>query len=164
METALPDKTPAWLLSDSVIVFDGICRLCSRWTRFVIRRDKLRRFKLASVQSPEGQEILAHFGLPLDRFDTMLYIEQGRVYTRSDAVLRVIAQINGGWRHLALLRWLYRPLRDSVYDLVARHRYALFGTHAQCWLPGPEDADRFLDGARLRKNTKKENSAKEQGN
>ncbi|MES1940420.1 hypothetical protein T5B8_09261 [Salinisphaera sp. T5B8] len=130
---------------DRVILFDGVCRLCNAWCRFILKYDTQRRFKLASVQSAEGQAILAHFGLPTDRFDTMLYVEGRNAYERSDAFLRVVVQLGGAWRLFAVLRVCPRGVRDFVYDRIARNRYKIFGRYDACVLPSPDHAGRFLD-------------------
>ncbi|MET1076459.1 MAG: thiol-disulfide oxidoreductase DCC family protein [Pseudomonas sp.] len=130
--------------ADAVVLFDGVCKLCNGWAKFLIRHDPKRRFKLASVQSPEGQAILAFYGLPTDRFDTMAYVEGAHLYVRSDAVLRILAQLPRPWRWLRVLRSVPPGLRDWLYDRIALNRYRLFGRHASCLLPHPDHRERFL--------------------
>ncbi len=130
---------------DRVVLFDGVCKLCNAWSRFLIRFDRNRIFKLASVQSPQGQAILRWHGLPTDAFQTMLLVEGPRVFTRSTAFVRVVARLPFPW-FLAAGSWLIpRPVRDWLYDRVARHRYALFGRYDSCMLPDPDHRGRFLD-------------------
>ena len=130
---------------DRVILFDGVCRLCNAWCRFILKYDTHRRFKLASVQSREGQAILAHFDLPTERFDTMLYVEGCNAYERSDAFLRVVVQLGGAWKLFSGLRLCPRVVRDFVYDRIARNRYTIFGRYDQCVLPSSDHAGRFLN-------------------
>lgn len=132
---------------DRVVLFDGVCRLCNGWSQFLIRHDRSGNIRLCSVQSPQGQAILAWFGLPTERFDTMLYVEGSRAFEKSDAFLAVIAQLPAPWRYLRWLRLLPRVLRDGCYDRIAQNRYALFGRYEQCLLPAPEHRGRFLDQA-----------------
>lgn len=73
---------------ENVILFDGVCKLCNGWSRFVIHADKKRLFKLATVQSEQGQQILHHFGLPTDYFDTMVYVENDTIYVKSAHFLK----------------------------------------------------------------------------
>lgn len=131
---------------DRVVLFDGVCKLCNGWAKFLIRHDSGHSFKLASVQSPEGQAILGWFDLPTDRFDTMAYVEGDRLFVRSEAVLRVVGQLPRPWRLAAALRLLPRPLRDWCYDRIALNRYRLFGRYDSCLLPAADHARRFLDG------------------
>lgn len=129
---------------ECVVLFDGVCKLCNGWAKFLIRHDPEQRFRLASVQSAQGQALLAWFGLPTDHFDTMALIENGQLLLRSDALLRIVAQLPGAWRHLALLRGIPRPVRDWCYDRIALNRYRLFGRYDSCLLPSADHARRFL--------------------
>ena len=129
---------------DKVVLFDGTCRLCNGWSRFLLQHDRERRVKLCSVQSAEGQAILDWFGLPTEYFDTMLYVEGREGFERSDAFLRVIGQLPAPWSWLGGLRLIPRPLRDALYDPIARNRYRLFGRHEQCLLPSADHQRRFL--------------------
>ena len=129
---------------ERVVLFDGVCKLCNGWAKFLIRHDAEQRFRLASVQSAEGQELLAWGGLPTERFDTMALIENGQMLLRSDAVLRIVAQLPNPWRWLAWLRFIPRPVRDWCYDRVALNRYRLFGRYDSCLIPNADHARRFL--------------------
>lgn len=144
---ALPPHIQA---GDRVVLFDGVCRLCNGWAKFLIRHDQERRFRLCSVQSAEGQAILAWFALPTDAFETMAYVEGETLFVRSDAVLRIVAQLPGAWSLLAVLRFLPRVLRDWCYDRIARNRYRLFGRYDSCLLPDADHQRRFLDSAEPR--------------
>lgn len=128
-----------------VILFDGVCKLCNAWTRFVIRHDRAHRLKLASVQSPVGQRLLEHFDMPTTYFDTMLYIEGDRAYQKSDAFLRIAVQLGWPWKLFAVARLCPRLVRDWCYDRIARNRYRLFGRFDECVLPDADHARRFLD-------------------
>lgn len=140
-DQSLPPFTQA---GERVVLFDGLCRLCNGWVRFLIRHDPQQRFRLASVQSVQGQALLAWSGLPSERFDTMAYLEDGQLLVRSDALLRIVAQLPGPWRLLALLRVLPRPVRDWCYDRIALNRYRLFGRYDSCLVPDPDHERRFL--------------------
>ncbi|TBU88320.1 thiol-disulfide oxidoreductase DCC family protein [Phytopseudomonas dryadis] len=129
---------------DRVVLYDGVCKLCNGWSRFLLRHDRDARFKLCCVQSPQGQAILAWFDMPLDRFDTLLYVDGEHAHARSDAFLRIIAELPAPWRYLSALRLLPRGLRDWGYERIAQNRYRLFGRYRHCPLPRPEDRARFL--------------------
>ena len=148
MPTSQTRPAPAPLLKpgETVVLFDGVCKLCNGWARFLISHDRQRRVRLAAVQSPEGQALLAWAGLPLDQFDTLAVIRDRHYWVRSDAVLEIIAQLPRAWRPLLLLRGIPRVLRDWVYDRIARNRYRLFGKYDTCLLPDPDHEQRFLKG------------------
>ncbi|MFJ7284598.1 thiol-disulfide oxidoreductase DCC family protein [Pseudomonas sp. NPDC099000] len=142
--TLRPSPAPLLQPGETVVLFDGVCKLCNGWARFLIRHDRDRRVRLAAVQSPEGQALLAWAGLPLDQFDTMAVIRDRHYWVRSDAVFEVIAQLPGAWRPLRLLRACPRRLRDWAYDRIALNRYRLFGKYGTCLLPTPDHERRFL--------------------
>jgi predicted DCC family thiol-disulfide oxidoreductase YuxK len=127
-----------------IVLFDGVCNLCSGAVQFIIRRDPAGRFRFASLQSPLGEELLARFGIDRDVTDSVILVEGDRCYQESDAALRVARGMKGAWKALAALRLIPRPLRDAVYRLVARNRYRWFGRQETCWLPTPELRGRFL--------------------
>jgi len=129
---------------DRVVLFDGVCKLCGAWARFLIRYDRHRVFRLASVQSAEGQAILQWFGLPVDHYETMVLVEGSRAYFKSAAFIRVVARLPFPWFVAAAMWLLPAPIRNWLYDRVALNRYAIFGKHDACVLPGPDHAARFL--------------------
>jgi predicted DCC family thiol-disulfide oxidoreductase YuxK len=126
------------------VLFDGVCNLCNGWVQFVIARDPQARLRLAAVQSPAGQAILAWCGLPTDEFDTMVFVEDGRAYFRSTAFLRAVRHLSWPWPLLSVGRIVPRPLRDWLYDRVAKNRYRLFGRQESCMMPTPAIRSRFL--------------------
>lgn len=129
---------------DKVVLYDGVCKLCSAWVRFLIRFDRQQRFLLAPVQSKEGQAILAWYGLSTEVFDTMLLLEGPRLFTKSTAVLRVLWRLPMPWSSLAIVWLVPWFIRDWAYQGIALNRYALFGRHDHCELPEADHAKRFL--------------------
>lgn len=146
MPTSDTRPTPAPFLKpgETVVLFDGVCKLCNGWARFLIRHDHQRRLRLAAVQSPEGQALLAWAGLPLEQFDTLAVIRDRHCWERSEAVLEIIAQLPARWHPMLLLRGIPRFLRDWAYDRIARNRYRLFGKYDTCLLPNADHEQRFL--------------------
>lgn len=112
---------------ERVILFDGECPLCRRLVTFLIQADPQQRIRLATVQSPPGQDLLRWASLPVDHFSTVAYIANGQVSVRSEAFFNALAQLGWPWRALGIFRVLPRPLRDALYNLVARNRYRWFG-------------------------------------
>jgi predicted DCC family thiol-disulfide oxidoreductase YuxK len=129
-----------------VVLFDGVCNLCHGAVRFIIARDPAARFRFASLQSPVGQALLRDHRLgPGLGPDSLVLVEGGRAYTRSAAVLRIARGLRWPWPAAGALALVPRPLRDAAYDLVARRRYRWFGRQAECPLPTPDLARRFID-------------------
>lgn len=134
---------------EPILLFDGVCNLCNSAVRFVMERDRAASLRFASLQSDAGRALLARFGpLPTDvpggSPATIVLIEDGRAFTRSDAALRVAGHMRAPWPWLGFLRLVPRGLRDRVYDFVSRRRYRWFGTTDACRLPTADEAARFL--------------------
>lgn len=125
-----------------VIVFDALCVLCAANAQFVLRHDRDRRFRLASMQGPLGAALYRRHGIDPADPDTLLLIERGRVLRDSDAVLAIYAGCGWPWRAASSLRMIPRAMRDPIYRWIARHRYRIFGKRETCWIPSPEDRDR----------------------
>ncbi len=130
--------------NNKIILFDAICVLCNGWCRFIIQHDNHKLFKLASVQSEQGQELLQYFNMPTDYFNTMVYIEAGQAYVKSDAFFRIMSQLNWPWKALTLLHYIPASIRDWFYDRIALNRYQLFGQYSHCQLPTADHKSRFL--------------------
>lgn len=127
----------------AIVLFDGVCNLCQASVQFIIRHDPAARFQFASLQSGVAAELLAGRGRTPD-LDSVLLVEDGQVYSHSDAALRIARRLAWPWSWLYAFSVVPRPLRDAVYRLIARHRYRWFGRHDECWLPTPALRSRFL--------------------
>ncbi len=130
---------------EAIILFDGVCNLCSGSVQFIIKRDPDAYFKFASLQSDFGQRQLQEFGLSRTSFHSIILIRGDKVYQRSDAALEIARKLNGAWPLLYGFKILPRFLRDAVYNLIGRNRYKLFGKKDACWIPTPELKSRFKD-------------------
>ncbi|MBB5208993.1 thiol-disulfide oxidoreductase DCC family protein [Chiayiivirga flava] len=129
---------------EHVIVFDGVCLLCSGWVRFLLRVDRRGRYRFAAMQSDSGRTLLAQHGLDADDLVSFLLVSPARAWTDSDAIVQVLCGLGGAWRLAAVLRLVPRGLRDPLYRLIARNRYRLFGRRATCLVPDAVDRVRFL--------------------
>lgn len=119
---------------DDVILFDGVCIFCSRWVRFVVARDRAARFRFTPIQSPYGTRLAQALGIDAADPDTNAVIHGGVAYFKSDAALTVLSLLPG-WNWVRVLFAVPRPLRDGVYNLVARNRYRIFGKYETCMVP-----------------------------
>lgn len=128
----------------AIIVFDGVCVLCSGWVRFLLGRDRGQRFRFAAMQNEAGRALLARHGLDPDDPVTFLLLDGQGAHTDSDAIIRVLAGLGGAWRAAAAFRLIPRALRDAGYRRLARNRYRWFGRKPSCMLPAPEHRHRFL--------------------
>ena len=136
-----------------VLLYDGVCGLCNRTVRFVLKHDPQGLFRFAPLQSPLATRILARHGTNPSVLDTFYVVldyaadEQGdTLLSRSDAVLYVLKQLGGVWRMIGgVLRILPQIVRDWTYGVIVRHRYQIFGRHKTCPTPDQATRARFLD-------------------
>jgi predicted DCC family thiol-disulfide oxidoreductase YuxK len=129
-----------------VILFDGVCNLCSRSVQFVLKHDKPGKFRFASLQSSVARQMLMQRGLPADgHFNSFVLIKGYKVYTQSSAALRVLKQLGGGWPIFYVFLIVPPFIRNGIYDWISRNRYRWFGRRETCWIPRPEWSARFLD-------------------
>lgn len=128
----------------SVILFDGVCNLCNSFVQFVIKHDKYERFKFASLQSDFAKKELADSFIDTQKMSTVILLENGKLYSRSTAALRVLKKLNGLLPLLYIFIAIPTFIRDAVYNLIAKNRYKWFGKKDSCMIPSPELQRRFL--------------------
>lgn len=128
-----------------ILLFDGVCNLCNGTVQFVIERDPEAKVRFASLQSEFAQQRFAALNIPSSYMDSIVLLEQGRVFYKSTAALRLTRYLTGGWPLLRIWLIIPAPLRDLVYDWIARNRYRWFGRQETCWVPTPELRSRFAD-------------------
>lgn len=127
-----------------IIVFDAMCVLCTANARLVLRHDRQKKFRLASMQNETGAALYRKFGMDPADPDSLIIVDGDKLLRDSDAVIAIYRELGWPWRLLSLSRIIPQPVRDPVYRWVARNRYRLFGQRDSCWLPTPEQADRIL--------------------
>ena len=129
-----------------IVLFDGVCNLCSGGVQFILKRDRKDLFRFASLQSELGKQLLAERQIDPKTTDSMVLIQPGKAfYLRSEAALIIGKQLPGLWKLLAVFQWIPSSIRDIVYDFMARNRYRWFGKKESCMIPTPELKAKFLD-------------------
>lgn len=129
----------------AIILFDGVCSLCSRSVSFIISRDPAGYFSFASLQGEAGQALLQRLKLTGQPMDSIVLIEQGIPYVESTAALRISRHLTGLWKSAVILLLIPRPVRDILYRFIARNRYKWFGRQDRCMMPSAAIRDRFLE-------------------
>ncbi|WP_246845040.1 thiol-disulfide oxidoreductase DCC family protein [Bdellovibrio sp. NC01] len=127
----------------NVVFFDGICHLCNGFVDAVIIRDKQHSYLFAPLQGTTAEELLPE----KDRTDlnSVVYYEAGKLYYRSAAILKILSGLGGIYK-LAVIGWIIPgPLRDILYNLIAKNRYAWFGQRDFCRLPTKEERSYLLE-------------------
>jgi len=129
-----------------VILFDGVCNLCESTVHFVVRRDRNKRFRFASLQSEAAQKLLSRHEYAYDTLSSVLLIVDDKMYRKSRAALQIVRRLDGVWPALyCLLFWVPEFIADPVYDFIANRRYRWFGKKAECWMPDDDLRQRFID-------------------
>ena len=129
---------------EAIILFDGTCAFCEGSVKFIARRDPGRYFRFGASQSAQGARLLASHGLTRDMTRSMVLIEDGQVFLRSTASLRIAGHLTFPWRLASVFLWVPRPLRDGVYRIVAAVRHRIAGTSNACDIPPPEIRERMI--------------------
>ena len=136
--------------SEPLILFDGVCNLCSASVQFIIKHDRNELFRFAALQSPIGEELTSKSGEPQDtkldsKLDSVLLYYDNQIYRKSSAALHTLKLLGGIWAVLYVFIIIPSPIRDAVYDFIGKRRYRWFGKKDQCWLPDESLKKRFLD-------------------
>ncbi|MGX5832235.1 thiol-disulfide oxidoreductase DCC family protein [Mesorhizobium sp. 43Arga] len=139
-----PPAEPSFDASHPLVVFDGVCVLCSGFVRMVVRLDRQSRFRFATAQSPFGEALFRKHGLRTDVYETNLVLVDGLAFTKLDSLVAVMSELGWPWRAANALLLLPRPLRDRLYASIARNRYALFGRKDSCGIPSAELRGRLV--------------------
>ncbi len=125
-----------------VIFFDGYCGLCNGFVDFVMKIDKAGVFKFSPLQSDFAK---ANLKLEdIQQLKSVVVLIDGKTFRKAQAVMKVFAQLQGGWKALSTLGLLPSGILNLGYDLVAENRYRLFGKRETCRLPTPEERTRFI--------------------
>jgi predicted DCC family thiol-disulfide oxidoreductase YuxK len=127
-----------------IVIFDGECNFCDAAVNFIIDRDPDGVFRFAARQSAEGKRIMKEHGVPEVGLDSMILVDGDRVFVRSGAGLRIAKRLSGGWPIFYAFMAVPGPVRDAVYDVIAKNRKRLMGSRDACAVPTPERRARFL--------------------
>lgn len=128
----------------AIVLFDGFCNFCSSSVLFIIKRDRGVYFRFAALQTGSGKLIKEKYGLSLDKTDSIILIENNKVYYRSTAALRITRKLKGAWKLFYATIIIPPFIRDFFYDLVARNRYRWFGKRNTCFMPDQAVKERFI--------------------
>jgi predicted DCC family thiol-disulfide oxidoreductase YuxK len=129
----------------AVIFFDGVCNLCNGAIQFIIKRDKQETFRFSALQSNYAKEILPNYFSTTKQTDSIILLQNGKIYQQSTAALKIARRLSGLWPAVYIFIIVPKFIRDAVYHYIAKNRYRWFGKQESCWVPTPELKDKFLD-------------------
>jgi predicted DCC family thiol-disulfide oxidoreductase YuxK len=136
--------------SNPIVLYDGVCGLCNRAVQFLLKRDRHDRLRFASLQSDFAATLLKRHGRDHQDLDTVYAVlnygeANETLLAKSDAFLLLAKVISGVWSIARVARIIPRPIRNWLYDFVARHRYQVFGKYDACMLPDPRYKHKFIE-------------------
>lgn len=130
---------------DKVVLFDGICMFCNTSVDFVIQNEVGEDLFFTPLQSDVGKEILRAYEYPVDYTESILFLENGQLLTKSNAGLAIAKYLEFPFNWLRVFSIVPRFIRDAFYNVIARYRYKWFGKYDACMVPTPELRKRFLE-------------------
>lgn len=133
------------IANENIVFFDGVCNLCNASVDFLMRKDRHKRLKYASLQSELAKDILPGYNVDPADLDSFAFLTEGKVHQRSSAALKVTTKLGGGYPLLGAFWIVPKFIRDAVYNFIARNRYKWFGKKDSCRVPTPEERALFLE-------------------
>lgn len=128
-----------------LIIYDGVCVLCSNFIRWVYNRNSARDIYFTTMQSNYGKKIAKSVNIHPDNFDTIIYIENGIAYFKSDAIIHICSSLKQPWSTLRVGYAIFpQGLRNFFYDVIASNRYKLFGKSTECIIPDKQLVNRLI--------------------
>lgn len=128
----------------AVVFFDGVCNLCNASVQFVIKRDQKDKFRFAALQSETAVALLSAGDFNSTAINTIILLEEGKVYRRSTAALHIAKHLSGPWPMLYVFIIVPPFIRDFFYSLIAKNRYRIWGKSDSCMVPSAGMKQKFL--------------------
>ena len=130
-------------VDNRIVFYDGFCVVCSRFINLLIKADKKKLNRFTSISSKFSKKILKKKMQSKEIGKFIVYLSNGKVYSKSDAVLQIFIELGGIYNFFAFFKIFQSRFRNLFYDFFANNRYKWFGKFDQCHLPSKEIADRF---------------------
>lgn len=131
------------MLNKPIIFFDGVCNLCNASVQFVIAHDNKDQFGFTAIQGELAKDVLPKFNVDQTQLNTVLLLEEGKLYTKSSAALRIAKKLDGAWPLLYGFIIIPKFIRDWFYNIIAKNRYKWWGKQESCWVPTPQLKSKF---------------------
>lgn len=131
-------------MQSSIIFFDGVCNLCNNFIQLIIKNDRQEKFLFCPIQSDYSRKFLLDNKFNSEDSNSVILFIDGTFYTKSNAALRIAKSMNGLWPIFWIFIIIPTPIRNWVYDFIARNRIKWFGKRNECMVPSIENKKRFL--------------------
>lgn len=127
-----------------IILFDGVCNLCTSSIQFVLKHEKNKEFRFASLQSKFGENILKKHNLDIENYDSIIFLENDNIYFKSSAALKIAKKLKFPFNIISIFIISPKFIRNPIYNFIAKNRYKWFGKKDVCFVATEELLDRFL--------------------
>lgn len=127
----------------NIVLFDGVCNLCSRTVLFLIHYDKYNQLHFAAQQTNAGEKIKQQYSVK-ENCQSVIFIKNEKVYYKSAAIIEIAKLLKGWPKIITLFSIVPSFIRDGVYDMIANNRYAIFGKQTSCFLPSKSIEEKFI--------------------
>ncbi len=127
-----------------IVLFDGVCNFCVGSVQFMIKRDRKKVLRFASLQGEAGRAIAMAHGVDPDAIITLMLLEDGVLTNKSTASFRIARHLTFPWNLARFLLIFPRWTRDPFYMIISKYRYRILGKKEECMVPSPEIRARFL--------------------
>jgi predicted DCC family thiol-disulfide oxidoreductase YuxK len=128
--------------NEAIVFFDGVCNICNRFVDFLLRVDKRDRVKVASLQGSTASKVLSKD--EAERFDSIIFKLDGKIYYKSQAVLRILQHVGGFWKIAIIFKIIPRFIADCIYSIIAQNRFKWFGKRKTCRMPTLAEKSKLL--------------------
>lgn len=127
-----------------VIFFDGVCNFCNSSVSFIIKHDKKKLFKFASLQSEIAKKLITDIEIKREKPDSIILLQNNKTCQKSTAALKIAQKLRFPLNILIIFIAIPKFIRDFVYNIIAKNRYKWFGKKSECMIPSPDLKERFL--------------------
>lgn len=131
--------------SNPIVLFDGVCNLCTTSVRFLLAYNRTKNLHFASLQSDFAKDLLLQYKIFNSELSTIIFIEDKHIYIKSTAAFELSKHLIYPWRAIYFFKFIPKLITDWIYDLISKNRYNWFGRKDQCMIPKPEWKHRFFE-------------------
>ena len=126
-----------------IILFDGVCNLCNGTVDFLLKHNRKKQFRFASIQSESAKLLIRKFQIPAET-DSVIVIKSNQVYFESDAAIEIAGMLSFPWKMAVIFRFIPKKMRDIIYRWIAKNRYRWFGKRDICRISDPSEKESFI--------------------
>lgn len=130
--------------NNSIIFFDGVCNFCNYWANFALKHNKKQNLYFAPLQSEFAIKILKEYGYQTTALTSVVFLTNNKLYTQSSATFRIAKELSYPWKLGYAFYFIPKPIRDFLYNWIAKNRYRWFGKSENCRIPTESEKGRFL--------------------